>query len=367
MLKQYFFNKTKGPRPLVALLVILTITAVGSYLLAVSHASSPYAAVTGDSGTVAGGAAKQACSNASDGNCVVFNGQAATGITYGTILHPFATDAPINTPIPANPKYTSSTSTVASVGGEFQGYGWPLYAVNSPLASVTCSQYCYSPFKAGQTTSMPIPSGMKLSTGSDAAAGVVDPSTGQTYELWQASGGGTSWRANGAGSGNITSSSIIGNATGSNISIFAGTVLLADLNSGVINHALNFAIGTTCSTYVYPANKSDGHGSSGCIPEGARVQLDPSVNLSNMTPFEQMIGKAFQVYGAYCTDTAGNGNQMAVRFEDPVDIGVTGALSAGQANYYASHGNIRDSDSSFSDLNKLPASDWHILNSWNGQ
>ncbi len=77
-LKQYFSKRTKNTQRLLALLVVVIVAAIGTYLLIGSHAASPYASTTADNGTLANGAVKQTCSGASDGNCVSF-GSASTG------------------------------------------------------------------------------------------------------------------------------------------------------------------------------------------------------------------------------------------------------------------------------------------------
>ena len=116
------------------------------------------------------------------------------------------------------------------------------------------------------------------------------------------------------------------------------------------------AIGPTCSSFVFPATKSDGSGSgSGCLPEGTRLQLDPSINLagiSGITPFELMVGKALQTYGAYIKDTAGSGTSGAIGFENPAD---------GQPDVYSQMG-VGD----YYGFPHIPNA-WHVLNSWNGQ
>ena len=77
MLKQFFTNQTKRTQYITAAIVVLLIAGIGTYILTSSHASTPYAAVTAESGTLANGATKQTCSGASDGNCVVFGGTTA--------------------------------------------------------------------------------------------------------------------------------------------------------------------------------------------------------------------------------------------------------------------------------------------------
>ena len=79
MFKQYFSNQTKRTQQLTAILAVLIVAAIGTYLLTGSHAATPYASITADSGTLASGAIKQTCTGASDGNCVVFGGSGDTG------------------------------------------------------------------------------------------------------------------------------------------------------------------------------------------------------------------------------------------------------------------------------------------------
>jgi hypothetical protein len=71
-----FFKK---PGKIVAFVVVIIIAALGVYLLTGSHAASPYASTTADTGTLADGAVKQTCSGSTDGNCVAFDGTAQSG------------------------------------------------------------------------------------------------------------------------------------------------------------------------------------------------------------------------------------------------------------------------------------------------
>jgi hypothetical protein len=72
MLKQYFSNQTKRTKQITSVLVVLLVAGIGTYLLIGSHAATPYASTTADSGTLASGATKQTCSGSSDGSCAVF-------------------------------------------------------------------------------------------------------------------------------------------------------------------------------------------------------------------------------------------------------------------------------------------------------
>jgi endoglucanase len=70
--------KNKNPRFLLALMIVVVVAAIGSYLLIASHAATPEASVGADSGTLANGATKGACSGASDGDCVTFGSTASS-------------------------------------------------------------------------------------------------------------------------------------------------------------------------------------------------------------------------------------------------------------------------------------------------
>ena len=66
---------------------------------------------------------------------------------------------------------------------------------------------------------------------------------------------------------------------------------------------------------VYPATESDGNSlGDWAIPEGALVQLDPSLNLDSLglNSYEKTIARALQVYGMYCADNGGGLQLYAV-------------------------------------------------------
>jgi hypothetical protein len=63
------------------LIVIVVITAVGSYMLVTSHAATPYASIDADKGVLTSGATKVADSSADDGNKVVFGSASSSSQT----------------------------------------------------------------------------------------------------------------------------------------------------------------------------------------------------------------------------------------------------------------------------------------------
>jgi hypothetical protein len=144
-------------------------------------------------------------------------------------------------------------------------------------------------------------------------------------------------------------------AVGAGLSRAAGVVREWEVAAGRIDHAMVFST-SYCATsdFRYPASKTDGKysGSDG-LPEGARVQLDPSLNPDDygLNPGERMIFVALQRYGAYVIDCGGA--TVALSFED-VD-GNPGAV-------YQAAGLGRD----YYGLERIPWARMRVLNSWNG-
>ncbi len=93
-------------------------------------------------------------------------------------------------------------------------------------------------------------------------------------------------------------------------SLIAGVIFPDELSAGEINHAL--AVSLPCVKTggpVYPATESDGKCiKSGAIPEGARIQLNPELDLDklNLSYHEYVICKALQEYGAFVVDVSGS-------------------------------------------------------------
>ncbi|MDO5699037.1 MAG: hypothetical protein Q4G51_13795 [Dermatophilus congolensis] len=86
----------------------------------------------------------------------------------------------------------------------------------------------------------------------------------------------------------------------------ATAITLRDLERGEIDHAVAIAIPEPAArTFSFPANRTDGISlSSDAIPEGARLRLDPSLDVDSLqlTPLAKMIAKAAQQYGLIVTD-----------------------------------------------------------------
>jgi hypothetical protein len=98
---------------------------------------------------------------------------------------------------------------------------------------------------------------------------------------------------------------------GSGFSNLAGLIWPVELRAGEIKHALMFSYPYTSAVgAVAPATETDGQSTrDDALPEGARLQLDPSLDLRSLglRPYERTIARALQRYGMYLGDTNSGG------------------------------------------------------------
>jgi len=210
-------------------------------------------------------------------------------------------------------------------------WGVPIvYADSSDkLYNVACTKY-----DCGTSISFRIPSGAKPTTGSDHHLVVVDGS--KELDMWEAvyDSSNDSWSA---GSRYVTDAygwgamcSLGQHCNGSvaaGFAAFGGIPRPEEFSGNLIPHALTITTPLTKSGFIAcPATHTDGKSSSsGAIPEGARVQLDPSFDVAAQSwpQWKKVIARTLQVYGAYVSDTGGT---LAIRGE--ADLNRSGAWSS---------------------------------------
>jgi hypothetical protein len=254
--------------------------------------------------------------------------QSTAAVTAGAVTasRPFAGTSPLNVPVVGAPAIDpNSGAMIARVARAGQGYanlvefGIPVFEATSstPRQPVRCTITDWGPCPFG-TDPRPIPVDARPSAGSDGAMVVVDRTAGTIDEYWQAAPAGTGWTTSWGAINTLSGSGWGGGSTGAGASRLAGVVRVAEIQAGVIPHALVVQSDTVCATtFRPPAWKTDGDSTrSDCIPEGARLQLDPAVDVTaipGITPGEVAVARALQVYGAYLIDRAGT--SLAVSFE----------------------------------------------------
>lgn len=265
-------------------------------------------------------------------------------------------------PVPADPVLDQRSDRIAAHLGagpwsaNVTQYGVPVYdADGAPLRDVECLRdwgHCRL-----EAAPVPVPDDAAPSTGTDAAMAVVDRRTGTSYEFWQVRRDGpstwvTSW-------GDVVDLSpdvpSVSSATGAGLGLVDGLVTPQEIASGTIRHALVFSTDNACAgDFRAPATKTDGTSDrDDCIPQGARVQLDPAVDLSaidGLSPAELAVGRALQQYGAYARDNGGT--PVALIFQTP----------AADDDRLARAGLAADYDR----LARLPWDRLRVLASWDG-
>jgi hypothetical protein len=217
-------------------------------------------------------------------------------------------------------------------------YAIPVYEAdaNTPRQRVRLTAR-WSP--ASEIIGVPIPANAAADPASDRHLMVIDRSTGCEYDLWNAvklSSGG--WAA---GWANATSIYGTGwyptalSATGSGTALGGGLITVRDMQAGQINHAIGFMYpATKVGGPVLPATESDGTTTTAAaIPIGARLQLDPGLDLAalGLRPWERTIATALQTYGMYLIDTGGSG--VAMRAQHPQSAGGGNPYPWGSGNY----------------------------------
>jgi hypothetical protein len=86
----------------------------------------------------------------------------------------------------------------------------------------------------------------------------------------------------------------------------AGLIMRDEVAAGQVRHKLACAVRTSAfKEFVFPAAWTDGYVKGG-IPEGAVIQLDPTLDLSgfDLLPGERVVARALQEYGMVLVDVA---------------------------------------------------------------
>jgi hypothetical protein len=158
----------------------------------------------------------------------------------------------------------------------------------------------------------------------DAHMTIVDQQEGWEYDLWNVNrktdgtiyfGWGGRTRIDGDGLGSDAVAARYGN--------LAGTIRIAELRAGRINHALAMVVPCT-ETYVYPAVQTGQKCSDaglpvpGHIPMGAHLQLELSeaeIEALPVPAWKKAIARALARYGAYVSDTTSVADQYGFERE----------------------------------------------------
>jgi hypothetical protein len=261
-----------------------------------------------------------------------------------------------NVPIPASPAVDTHSSTMIDSLVSFrdrahfvndQAWGYPIVTATTsdPSYAMTSTEWSAGP----EPVTCRVPTSADPNTGGDGHLTVIQPD-GTTCDFWEFSRG-----AGGVPTAHTVAKScgkVVGpnrdawgtvpcRGTLGNAAVAAGFDLLGGIlrpeefdGTTPIQHALAISLPADMvrTGPAWPASHSDGTCTSttGCIPEGAKLQLDPSVDVAalDLPAWEKKIAQALQTYGGYVSDQGGSFEIRAVdRYDDSVwtsrGIGIT--------------------------------------------
>lgn len=166
-----------------------------------------------------------------------------------------------------------------------------------------------------QFVDVPIPQDARPAAGTDSTLSVYSPSEDRLWEFWIASQDAQGrWSACWGGRLDDVSQqkgyfeNPFGAAATGLVTV-GSMVTVEEARNREIDHAMGLALLAPASfeEFRYPAQRSDGYSDDpAAIPEGARLRLDPEVDVDSLdlTPLAAAIARAAQTYGFIVVDKA---------------------------------------------------------------
>ncbi|UUP15417.1 carbohydrate-binding domain-containing protein [Aeromicrobium wangtongii] len=224
----------------------------------------------------------------------------------------FAADSIWNTPLPATATVDPrSAGWVAQLDAAVDGVSmnstdWTTTVYNAPAGTPTTDVAITN---NGTSLTIPWQSWWSPTADSDGHIAIIDDATGCLYEFQSFDR--DAMTAIASASYNVATGSgnhIAGPAhSGGETSYLAGMITPQDMDAGVIDHALRYAMPNNAPTFVYPGTRSDGSELDG-VPEGTRMRLDPAIDVDDpalaLTPAQRMVARALQTYGGFNADSS---------------------------------------------------------------
>ncbi|OGF48907.1 MAG: hypothetical protein A2231_10475 [Candidatus Firestonebacteria bacterium RIFOXYA2_FULL_40_8] len=247
------------------------------------------------------------------------------------VWRPFSKDSPWNTVISKNPKIDKNSKKMVAdlfltnsypdqpagkIGVSTRRWSIPVYHVDekkvkwSKIHYSLFHKYCHPQFLFNKA---PIPASAKADKERDAHMTILNKSLTKCWDFWALTKFNGKWLARSGKEFSLTGKGVQkpgeGGCRAAGFPLIAGLIRYEEIKQGKIEHSLVFGYNTAKrGVYCYPACNSDGTSTRpGAIPEGARLQLDPSVDIEslNLKPAAKIIAKALQEYGMYLGDCSG--------------------------------------------------------------
>ncbi len=260
---------------------------------------------------------------------------------------PLAANAPLD---PASSRLAAHFASEAEAEGragtgpwvETYDYSTPIYVVGPFQRTVrvaidTDQNSTWVNSLQGASDAVPIPANAQPATGTDSQITIYQPSTDRLWEYWHFRREPDGWHARWGGAiddvstspGYYTPSSwndalSIWGASATSLPLAAGTMTLAELRSGHIDHALAITMPyPRAGVVAWPAQRTDGTGTAAELPEGAHLRLNPRLDIPTMhlPKIVETIALAAQRYGIIVRDQSHE--DIGFFAEDPSPYGDT--------------------------------------------
>jgi hypothetical protein len=239
---------------------------------------------------------------------------------------PYSDDSVWNTKIPENAALHPNSEQMIewlknapyADGGHFgiNIYGWsvPVYNAYADTLRVTIYDYWGNVYH----TNVPMPTDAQADPMQDRCMFIIDWDNEVEWDFWDVTYNvklANRWVAGACIPYDLYGSGVYPNGVwgsgGSGSAGLAGLIRPEEIEAGIIPHALKFACCYPKQGWkVYPpASTTDGKSTDQyAIPEGARLQLDPSINVDaipGLSRAGKIIAKCMQEYGMILCDCAG--------------------------------------------------------------
>ena len=222
-----------------------------------------------------------------------------------------------NKPVSGLPVAANSAAMIDAIGldgsvhpdfGSYLGYGIPYTVVRGTSTPKVKVKFQYA--DESDRVGYPIPAHPNQESSGDGHILLVDSDACKLYELYDASGRGSSWKAGSGAVWDLRSNRLRRDgwtsADAAGLPILPGLVRYDEVAGGAIRHALRFTAERTARAHIYPARHDAGAGDASLPPMGLRVRLKASVDISKYGKQARVVLQALKTYGMILADNGSN-------------------------------------------------------------
>ncbi len=211
-----------------------------------------------------------------------------------------------------------STPETGPTDLHYDGIPYVIVPSTQPMVPVYLTTYASisDPGPYPIPTNMPVEEPYDTSSGNDRHGEIVQSGTCKLYEIYRAyPNADGSWTAEGGDIYDLSSNQLRpawkAAVDAAGFPIFAGLVKYDEVASGQITHALRFLLPYTQAAHLWPAIAHDGtYTDPNVPPEGLRLRLKASVDISSYPPESKVILQALKQYGMLLGDQGSSGGYV---------------------------------------------------------